>query len=188
MALAKNKTFTIQVVVNNLETGWFTNPDTTFMSAPLVVNANGDVMGHSHVVIELLTGFGQTTPTDPKHFVFFKGLNLPAVNGVLSTDVTGGLPAGYYRISVMHSGANHQPSAHSLCHILTMPHGLADCRFRISSCSSCCPKGGYGRYGLCEYIQCPQSDDTPNLTFSLRHSSPSSRVGREGGWGALDYI
>lgn len=142
-ALAKNKMFTIQVAINHLETGWFTNPDTTFMSAPLVVNADGDIMGHSHVVVELLTGFGQTTPTDPKQFVFFKGLNLPAVNGVLATNVTGGLPAGYYRIAVIHSGANHQPSAPNLHFIPGIPHALADCRSRISSCSSCCPTRGY---------------------------------------------
>lgn len=110
-ALAKNTPFTIKLAVNNLETGWFTNPDSTFLSAPLVLNADGDIMGHSHVVIEQLTGFGQTTPTNPKQFMFFKGLNVPAVNGVLSTNVTGGLPGGYYRIAAIHSGANHQPSA-----------------------------------------------------------------------------
>jgi hypothetical protein len=108
--LAKGRAFTIQLAINHLETGWFTNPDTTYMSAPLAVNSNGDIMGHTHVVVEKLTGFGQTIPTYPKEFVFFKGLNLPVVNGVLSTNVTGGLPAGYYRIAVLHSGANHQPS------------------------------------------------------------------------------
>lgn len=81
------------------------------MSAPLQTDGNGNVMGHSHVVIEQLTGFGQTTPTNPKNFVFFKGLNSPAVNGVLSTTVTGGIGPGYYRLTVIHSGANHQPSA-----------------------------------------------------------------------------
>lgn len=125
-ALAKNSTFTVQVAVNHLETGWFTNPDTTFLSAPVVVNANGDVMGHSHVVVEKLSGFGQTTPTNPMSFVFFKGLNLPAVNGVLSTNVTGGLPAGYYRIAVIHSGANHQPSTCNLCDRQGIPRGLTD--------------------------------------------------------------
>jgi len=110
--LAKGRAFTVQLVINHLETGWFTNPETTYMSAPLAVNSNGDIMGHSHVVVEKLTGgFGQTIPTNPKEFVFFKGLNMPAVNGVLSTNVTGGLPAGYYRITVLHSGANHQPIA-----------------------------------------------------------------------------
>jgi len=110
-ALAKNKTFTVKVAINNLETGWFTNPFTTFLSAPLEVNADGNIMGHSHVVIEKLTGFGQTTPTDPTKFVFFKGIDDVAVNGVLSTNVTGGLAAGYYRIAVINLGANHQPIA-----------------------------------------------------------------------------
>lgn len=136
--------FTVQVVINHLQTGFFTNPDTTYLSAPLVVNDNGDIMGHSHVVIERLTGFGQTTPTDPTHFVFFKGLNLPAVNGILATNVTGGLPGGYYRIAVLHSGANHQPSAFNLHDIPGIPCDLTDGRSRISSCSSHCSARGYG--------------------------------------------
>jgi len=105
-----NQSFTVQVAINHLETGWFTNPAKTYMSSPQIVNAAGDVIGHSHVVIELLTGFDQTTPTDPKTFKYFKGLNAPAVNGVLSCNVTNGLAVGYYRIAVIHSGANHQPS------------------------------------------------------------------------------
>jgi hypothetical protein len=110
-AVTKEQTFTVQIAISHLETGWFTNPEKTYMSSPQEVNSSGDVIGHSHIVIERLTGFGQTTPTDPKSFVFFKGLNAAAVNGVLSTDVTGGLSAGYYRIAAVHSGANHQPSA-----------------------------------------------------------------------------
>lgn len=109
--LAKGKSFTIQIAINHLETGWFTNPDLAYLAAPTMVNSAGDVLGHSHVVIEQLTGFGQTVPTVPKTFVFFKGVNTAAVNGVLSTDVTGGLPAGYYRIAVLATGANHQPIA-----------------------------------------------------------------------------
>jgi hypothetical protein len=109
--LAKNKDFTVQVAISHLETGWFTNPQTTYLSSPQEVNSSGDIMGHSHIVIESITGFGQTTPTNPKNFMFFKGLNDPAVNGILSTVVSGGLPAGYYRIAAIHSGANHQPSA-----------------------------------------------------------------------------
>jgi len=110
-AVTKNQTFTIQLAISHLETGWFTNSAETFMSAPTEINANGDVMGHSHFVIQKLTGFGQTTPIDPQTFVFFKAVNDPAENGVLSTNVTGGLPVGYYRIAAFHSGANHQPIA-----------------------------------------------------------------------------
>jgi len=111
VTLGKGRTFTVQVVISHLEAGWFTNPQETYMSAPVELNANGDVIGHSHIVVEALSGFGQTTPTDPRNFTFFKALNDPAAaNGVVSTEVTGGLPAGYYRISVFHTGANHQPS------------------------------------------------------------------------------
>jgi len=109
--LRKNEPFTIKLAINHLETGWFTNPQTNFMSSPQEVNANGDVIGHSHVVIQSLTGFGQTTPIDPNQWVFFKALNDPAVDGVLSTVVSDGLSPGYYRIAAFHSGANHQPVA-----------------------------------------------------------------------------
>ena len=110
-ALAKDQTFTVQIAINHLETGSFTNVDETYMSAPVEVNSSGDVIGHCHVVIQALTGFGQTTPTDPNQFLFYKAFGDPAVNGVLSGDVNGGLPAGYYRIAVSPMGMNHQPSA-----------------------------------------------------------------------------
>lgn len=49
-----------------------------------------------------------TGPLDPKVFSFFKGLNTVATNGVLTTTVTNGLPAGFYRISSIVAAANHQ--------------------------------------------------------------------------------
>ena len=113
-AVTKNQTFTVQIAINNLETGWFTNPAETFMASPLETNTTtGNIIGHSHFVIQKLTGFGQTTPIDPKVFVFFKAINDAAVNGIMSADVTGGLPVGYYRIATFHSGMNHQPSAYT---------------------------------------------------------------------------
>jgi len=112
-AVTKGETFTVQLAINHLETGWFTNPAETFMSAPTQVNSNGDVIGHSHIVIQQLTGFGQTTPLDTKKFTFFKAMNSAAVNGVLSIDVTNGLPSGYYRIAAFHAGSNHQPSGYT---------------------------------------------------------------------------
>ncbi|RPD76982.1 hypothetical protein L226DRAFT_356389 [Lentinus tigrinus ALCF2SS1-7] len=108
--IAANQNFTIQLAINNLETGHFTNPASTFHMAPQVVNAQGLIKGHSHVVIEKLTSLDQKTPTDPTKFVFFKGLNDVATNGVLSTVVDGGLPAGTYRIATINSSANHQPA------------------------------------------------------------------------------
>jgi len=46
---------------------------------------------------------------DPLSFAFFKGLNNKAENGLLSTEVTTGLPAGFYQMSTLNTAANHQP-------------------------------------------------------------------------------
>lgn len=111
--IAANKTFTIRMQINHLETGHFVNANENYFSAPQVVNGAGDIQGHSHVVIERLSSLGQTTVTDPLGFIFFKGLNDKAQGnaqgGVLSTDVTGGLPSGTYRLASINSAANHQP-------------------------------------------------------------------------------
>ncbi|KAI0668654.1 hypothetical protein C8Q78DRAFT_236256 [Trametes maxima] len=104
-----NQDFTIQMAIQHLETGHFTNAQENFFAAPQVVNGGGDIQGHSHVVIEQLTSLDQTTPTDPNKFAFFKGLNDAAQGGVLSVTVTGGLPAGVYRLASINSAANHQP-------------------------------------------------------------------------------
>ncbi|PIL25496.1 hypothetical protein GSI_13386 [Ganoderma sinense ZZ0214-1] len=108
--IAANKDFTIKLAINNLETGHFTNPATTFHMAPQTVNAQGNIKGHSHVVIQKLAALDQTTPVSPTDFVFFKGLNEKAVNGVLTTTVPGGLPKGVYRIATINSSSNHQPA------------------------------------------------------------------------------
>ncbi len=108
--VAANQDITIQVAIKNLETGHFTNPTTTFHMAPQQLNAQGLIKGHSHVVIEQLATLDQKTPTDPTKFVFFKGLNDKAQNGILTTTVPGGLPAGTYRIATINSSSNHQPA------------------------------------------------------------------------------
>ena len=97
------------MAVANFQTGAFTNADETYFAAPQQLNAQGQIIGHSHVVVETLTALDQTTPTDPKKFAFFKGLNAAAVNGVLTANVTAGLPAGFYRLSSSNTAANHQP-------------------------------------------------------------------------------
>lgn len=107
--LPANTSFTVQLAVAHIETGSFVNANANYFSAPQQVNAQGDVIGHSHIVIEKLTSMNQTTPTNPGQFAFFKGVNDKAVNGVLSADVTGGLDEGVYRIASINSAANHQP-------------------------------------------------------------------------------
>ncbi|KAI0344099.1 hypothetical protein BDW22DRAFT_1128093 [Trametopsis cervina] len=102
--------FTVQLAINNLETGNFVNANENYFSAPQQTDpATGNIKGHSHIVIEKLTSLSQTKPLDPTKFDFFKGLNGKAQGGILSADVTAGLAAGSYRISTINSAANHQP-------------------------------------------------------------------------------
>jgi len=104
-----NQAFTVSLAIQGMETGHFVNAQENYFSAPQQLNNQGQIQGHSHVVIEQLDSLSQTTPTDPTKFAFFKGLNDAAVNGVLTADVTNGLPAGTYKISTINSAANHQP-------------------------------------------------------------------------------
>ena len=107
--LSANTSFTIKMAVQNFQTGAFVNADENYFAAPQHLNGQGQIIGHSHVVVEALSALDQTTPNNPKNFVFFKGLNSAAVNGVLTVDVTGGLPAGFYKLSSINTAANHQP-------------------------------------------------------------------------------
>ncbi|CAE6508318.1 unnamed protein product [Rhizoctonia solani] len=103
-----NTAFTIQMAITNMVTGNFVNPTTNYYSAPQQVDGSGTVIGHSHVTVELLSSLDQTTVTDPQKFAFFKGLNNAAQGGVLTADVTAGLPAGAYRMCSINSAANHR--------------------------------------------------------------------------------
>lgn len=104
-----NQAFNAQLNVANFQTGVFTNAQKTYFAAPQTLDDQGLVIGHSHMVIEALTSLGQITPTDPRKFVFFKGVDGAAVNGVLTVAVTAGVPAGNYRICSINSSSNHQP-------------------------------------------------------------------------------
>ncbi len=108
---AANKDFTISVQMTGLTAGSFTNAAATYYSAPQNLAANGQVIGHTHVTVQDLgKSLSPSTPPDPQQFVFFKGIN-DAGNGkgLLSAKITGGLPAGNYRVCSMTSASNHQP-------------------------------------------------------------------------------
>lgn len=107
--IAANQDFTISMALNNLEAGNFVNAQSNYYSAPQTVNAQGNIIGHTHVVIEKLTALDQTTPNDPNVFAFFKGINTAQVNGVVTADVADGLDAGVYRMASINAAANHQP-------------------------------------------------------------------------------
>ena len=107
--IQENQPFTIQMAISNLETGNFVNANANYFAAPQQVNAQGNIKGHSHIVIEQLAAIDSTTPTDPTKFAFFKGINGAAQNGVVTADVTDGLDPGVYRMASINAAANHQP-------------------------------------------------------------------------------
>ncbi|KZV99304.1 hypothetical protein EXIGLDRAFT_725913, partial [Exidia glandulosa HHB12029] len=98
-----------QIKVRSIQTGSFTNAQRTYYSAPQQLNAQGIMIGHQHVTVNEEPAADSTEPLDPQDFVFFKGLNDPAVNDVLSATAVGGLKAGFYRACTLGSSANHTP-------------------------------------------------------------------------------
>ncbi|KAI0063219.1 hypothetical protein BV25DRAFT_1837928 [Artomyces pyxidatus] len=104
-----NTPFTIKLGLKHLEAGNFVNAASNYYSAPQQTNSAGDIIGHTHVTIEKIDNLKSTTVTDPNVFAFFKGVNGKAVNGVVTADVTAGLPEGTYRLASINAAANHQP-------------------------------------------------------------------------------
>jgi len=99
------------VQTTGLSAGSFTNAASTYYAAPQDLSSSGQIIGHTHVTVQDL---GQNlTPSsapDPTQFIFFKGINDAGNNrGLLQATITGGLPAGNYRVCTMTSASNHQP-------------------------------------------------------------------------------
>ncbi|KAI0047639.1 hypothetical protein FA95DRAFT_1605874 [Auriscalpium vulgare] len=116
-----NTNLTISLALKHLDAGHFTNAQETYYAAPQQVNAQGDIIGHTHVVVEKIDSLTTTKVTDPNVFQFFKGVNGAAVNGVVSADVPGGLPVGCYRLASINAAANHQPTL-----VAVAQHGSLD--------------------------------------------------------------
>jgi hypothetical protein len=109
-AINSDTTFNISVQMSNLVAGSFTNADATYYAAPQALQG-GQVVGHTHVTVQDLgKSLNPTQALDATQFAFFKGIN-DAGNGkgLLQAVVTGGLPAGNYRVCTMASASNHQP-------------------------------------------------------------------------------
>jgi len=120
-----NQAFNAQLNIQNMQTGVFTNAAKTYFAAPQTLNGQGQIIGHSHMVIESLTSIDQIEPTDPTKFIFFKGVDGAAENGVLTVPVTAGVPPGAYRICSINSFSNHQPAI-----VPIAQHGsLDDCSY-----------------------------------------------------------
>ncbi|KAB5517302.1 hypothetical protein GE09DRAFT_979176, partial [Coniochaeta sp. 2T2.1] len=108
--ITEKTTFNIAVTINNMQLGSFTNAQNTYYSAPQQLDGAGQVIGHTHVTIQDMGSENPTTPPDGEKFAFFKGINDDGNgNGALTTEVTGGLPAAFYRLCSMAGASNHQP-------------------------------------------------------------------------------
>jgi len=106
-AIKRNTPFNVDTKVQGLSTGFFSDPAVDYYQIQQTLAGNGQIQGHSHITIQQLDG--QNVP-NPQVFAFFKGLNDPAKNGVLSVLVDKGLPQkGQYRICTMNSSNSHQP-------------------------------------------------------------------------------
>ncbi|KAG9237023.1 hypothetical protein BJ875DRAFT_370792 [Amylocarpus encephaloides] len=102
--------FDIEVQINNLVAGSFTNAASTYYTAPQALQG-GKIIGHTHVTVQDLgNSLNPKQALDATQFAFFKGIN-DAGNGqgLLKATVTGGLPAGNYRVCTMTAASNHQP-------------------------------------------------------------------------------
>jgi hypothetical protein len=110
--LKANTSFTMQVAVKNAELGSFTNAETTYFSAPQQLNNQGQIIGHTHLVVEQVPSLQSTTPLNPQTFAFFKGIDGAAgADGTVSAAVVNGLPEGVYRFMTLGTSSNHVPWA-----------------------------------------------------------------------------
>ena len=108
--ITPNTTFTIRIQTRNLRAGYLVNPSSSYYTAPQDLDENGNIIGHCHVTIQEIGTLRTLEPPDPTKFAFFKGIDDSGDGkGRLSTEVTGGLPAGVYRICTMIAARNHQP-------------------------------------------------------------------------------
>ncbi|KAJ7303547.1 hypothetical protein DFH08DRAFT_986416 [Mycena albidolilacea] len=108
--ITASTSFTVSVGAKNMQLGIFTNAASTYYANPQVLNAAGLIQGHMHLVIEAIPSEDSTAVPDPQQFVFFQSVATPADdNGVVHVNVTGGVPAGSYRMSTVLTAATHQP-------------------------------------------------------------------------------
>lgn len=70
--VAENTAFTVKMAITGMQTGSFVNPDTNYFGAPQDLSAQGQIIGHSHFVIQSLPSVTSTQPLDPTIFAFFQ--------------------------------------------------------------------------------------------------------------------
>ncbi|KAF8213669.1 hypothetical protein K438DRAFT_1902637 [Mycena galopus ATCC 62051] len=107
--------FNITLKTQGIQLGTFTNAAKTYFANPQTLNAQGQIIGHTHVVIELCLLQGCRR---------WRGCQRQR-----RRPVAGGLPAGAYRMCTIVSSATHQPAI-----VPVAQHGsLDDCVYFTSS-------------------------------------------------------
>ncbi|CAG8790367.1 18892_t:CDS:1, partial [Racocetra fulgida] len=87
--LKAHKNFIVEVKINHLKTGHFSNPEKEYYLLPQTLD-NGIIEGHSHIVIQPLRS--EDDAPDARDFVAFEGLNSVANKGTFKQEFKG-LPA-----------------------------------------------------------------------------------------------
>ncbi|PGH32063.1 hypothetical protein GX50_05132 [[Emmonsia] crescens] len=109
-----NQSIVFKIAVRNIEMGFYTNSNVTYLSAPQSLNSEGFVQGHTHLTVQFM---GPNTTAiealDASKPIWFKSVNSPHPenkrDGFTST-LDGGLGTpGFYRICTLTAAANHQP-------------------------------------------------------------------------------
>ncbi|KAF7310421.1 GMC-OxRdtase-N domain-containing protein [Mycena chlorophos] len=135
-----NQAFTITLAVKNIQLGDFTNAQQTYFANPQTLNAQGEIIGHTHFVIEAIDSLDSTTVTDPTQFTFFKGVDdAQDADGNVSVNVTAGVPAGTYRMGTIVAASTHQPAI-----VPIAQHGLLDDVVYFTASDSGAAAGGAG--------------------------------------------
>ncbi|KAI9139768.1 hypothetical protein BKA69DRAFT_1084179 [Paraphysoderma sedebokerense] len=113
--LPLGKAVTVQVKTNNLDLGFFDDPNSQYYLSPQTVNNQGIIEGHQHVSVQRLGNPGGQVVNPPdartEALAFFKGLNDDSANGILSVEIPAdrlGAP-GIYRICTITGTRGHQP-------------------------------------------------------------------------------
>ncbi|KAJ3126998.1 hypothetical protein HK098_006889 [Nowakowskiella sp. JEL0407] len=103
-----SKNNTVTIAFQNLDTGFFDDPQKQYYLVPQTLNDQGIIEGHQHITVQKLQG---TAVLDAKVFAFFKGLNEPSGDGTLSVTIPAGTikENGEFRICSLSGTFSHQP-------------------------------------------------------------------------------
>ncbi|OAX82223.1 hypothetical protein ACJ72_03430 [Emergomyces africanus] len=109
-----NESIVFKVAVRNIEMGFYTNSNVTYLSAPQSLNSEGFVQGHTHLTVQFMgsktTGIQALDASNP---IWFHSVNSPhpehKTGGFSATLDEGLARPGFYRVCTLTAAANHQP-------------------------------------------------------------------------------